>query len=97
LLQYVKDGEPEKVKVLQGKTKYNLAYYLQSTEVFARCFEIYLARIRKVDNSLLSPTKGFAYPEDEELEVLIESFYTTLIENLESRGNKIEERERKVS
>lgn len=50
--------------VLNGKTKYNKEYYLQPTEVFARCGEMYLVKVKHVDNSLVNPKKGFAYPDD---------------------------------
>ena len=78
---------------LNGRSKYNLSYYLQSTEVFARCFEMYLVRIIKVDNSLCARRPGIVYPEDDELNELIESFFSTFMVGL--RGESSNEKERR--
>lgn len=80
-----KSSETEK-KILKGSSKYNLKYYLQPTEVFARCFEMYVVRARNIDNSLCRPG-GFAYPEDEKLMVLIREYFDSLF--------TVEEAERK--
>ena len=66
-------------KKLKG-SKYNLNYYLTPTEVFARCGEIYLTRIRGVNNSLVEGAKGFAYPEDERLDDAIEEYFSELLD-----------------
>jgi len=67
-------------EVLNGKTKYNLDYYLTPTEIFARCFETYLCLIKGVDNSICpkSGVSGFAYPFDDEMLGAIKSFYDSL-------------------
>lgn len=75
LRDYVTTAKDTEVAVLKGKSKYNLDYYLQPTEVFARCFEMYVIRIRGIDNSLCRPNAGFAYPENERLMELIKDFY----------------------
>ena len=64
-------------KNLSGSGKYNLEYYLRPEEIFARCGEIYLQRIKKIQSSLLKPDleEMFAYPESEELEKLICGYY----------------------
>lgn len=80
-----KSSEAEK-KVLKGNSKYNLKYYLQATEVFARCFEMYVVRTKNIDNSLCRPG-GFAYPEDEKLMGLIKEYFDSLF--------AVEEAERK--
>ena len=79
LKEYVAKGKKEEVAVLKGKTKYNLQYYLMPTDIFARCFEMYVVRIRKIDNSLCKPESGFAYPEDEKLMYLITSFFDEIL------------------
>lgn len=64
------------------KGKYDLKYYQTPTEVFARCGEMYLVRHLGVDNSLVKPDEGlgFAYPDDEELNVLIKEYFDSFIE-----------------
>lgn len=79
LKNYMNIASGPQAEILKGKTKYNLQYYLMPTEVFARCFEMYVVRIRKVDNSLCKPESGFAYPEDEKLEELIKDFYDGIL------------------
>lgn len=75
-------GEMNKDKsvsaVLKGKSKYNLEYYLQETEVFARCFEMYVVHVRQIDNSLCRP-ESFAYPKDDKLIELIRKFYDGIL------------------
>ena len=66
-------------KKLEGKSKYNLAYYLTPTEIFARCGEIYMVRVLGVDNSLVKPEEDFAYPKDEQLEKLIAEYFNEMI------------------
>ena len=67
---------------LKGRGKYNLSYYLQATEVFARCFEMYLIRYMKIDNSLCKPAFGVEYPEDDMLNELVKIFYMNLLKTL---------------
>ena len=63
---------------MEGKTKYNLAYYLTPTEIFARCGEMYMVRILNVDNSLVKPEKGLEYPEDEQLDSMIAAYFNAM-------------------
>lgn len=68
-------------KLLEGKGKFNKEYYLQSSECFARCGEIYLVRICGIDNSIVKPdekTSGFAYPRNEKLEESIKEYFDAL-------------------
>ncbi len=63
---------------MNGRGKYNREYYLSSSEVFARCGEIYLTRICGVNNSVVKPDEsacGFAYPRDQRLEESIKQFF----------------------
>jgi len=80
---------------LLGSTKYNLKYYLEPTEIFARCGELYFTRIQGVDNSLLKPEYNFAYPKDEQLMKLIGEFYGTLF-GRENAVDEIEDERRKA-
>ncbi|WP_294240707.1 hypothetical protein [Pseudobutyrivibrio sp.] len=68
--------------VLKGK--YNESYYLQKTEAFARCFEMYVSRVLGVQNSICKPDSkmDFAYPFDEKLEAEINKYYKVLFEQL---------------
>ena len=87
LKEYQKKGSETEKKVLKGSSKYNLKYYLQPTEVFARCFEMYVVRTRNIDNSLCRPG-GFAYPEDEALMMLIKGYFDELFAVKEERKEK---------
>ena len=40
-------------KQLRGKSQYNLEYYSTPTEMFARCFELYVYYVWGEDSSLL--------------------------------------------
>lgn len=63
--------------------KYNLSYYLEPTEIFARCGELYLVH-KGVNNSLASPDKtiGFAYPEEEKFLCMVEEYFDKLLPTL---------------
>lgn len=80
ILKTIKE-DPDLEKQLFKKSKFNLSYYLQPTEIFARCGEIYLAKICKIDNSLIKPSMdfSFAYPDSDRLCQLIEEYYTKLL------------------
>ena len=81
-------GQREK---LEGTSKYNLNYYLTPTEVFARCGEIYMTRIRSVNNSLCRPEDGFAYPPKEGNEALYEligEYYDRLLDYNPEKGRE---------
>lgn len=71
---------------LSKSGKYNLKYYFQPVEIFARCGEMYLKRIKGVKSSLLKPTLDelFAYPETDEfnemIRVYFDSFHDRLLE-----------------
>ena len=68
------DKDPVRVK-MEGKSKYNISYYLTPTEIFARCGEMYLIRSLGVDNSLVKPEGGIAYPEDTKLMELVKDYF----------------------
>ena len=60
---------------IQGNSKYNKSYYLQPTEVFARCGEMYLVRVKEIDNSVVKTRDNFAYPNDEKLLAFITEYF----------------------
>lgn len=53
-------------KKLHSSCKYNISYFKKEKEVFARCFEIFIASYVKLDNSLIKDMekKTFAYPQE---------------------------------
>lgn len=76
------DKDPVLRKILEGKGKFHKEYYLQSSECFARCGEIYLVRICGIDNSIVKPdeqTSGFAYPRNKELEESIKEYFDAFL------------------
>lgn len=74
------DNEGGCKEKLSGKGKYNMDYYLAPTEVFARCWEIYIMRIQGLDFTLCKPDKedDFAYPKDQQLEEYIKYYFDNL-------------------
>ncbi len=64
--------------------KYNLGYYFQPVEIFARCGEMYLQRIKGVKSSLLKPTPDelFAYPETDEFNEMIRIYFDSFHDRL---------------
>ena len=67
-------------KKMEGCSKYNINYFFRRAEIFARCGEIYLMRILKAESSLLQPNLGYAYPESEALDSLIQGYYQPLLQ-----------------
>ncbi|WP_113675755.1 hypothetical protein [Vallitalea guaymasensis] len=63
----------------EGNSKYNRNYYLQNTEVFARCFEIYIRIILQVDNSLCGNCKSIVYPSDKLILKLIGDYFNNIL------------------
>lgn len=62
-----------------GNTKYNKSYYTNTSEIFARCLELYLVSIRLVRNSLVVLDEGFAYPKEKSLLTEIEIFFNEFL------------------
>jgi len=61
----LEEGNPLHAQ-MNGKSKFNLGYYFQPTEIFARSGEIYLNQ-KGIKNSFLKESyKGFQYPNDAE-------------------------------
>lgn len=75
------EKEPSSIKEkMNGRSKYNISYYFRRAEIFARCGEIYLLRVHKAESSLLQPSLGYAYPESETLDSLIQDYYQSLLQ-----------------
>lgn len=75
----------DKKDMLKGK--YNVKYYETPTEVFARCFEIYVHRIIGMDNSIIDDCTGFAYPDDPGLNKMIKGYFQEIL-NAEGGAKK---------
>lgn len=69
--------DPQRIR-WEGNTKYNRGYYFTPTEIFARCFEIYLYRIKKIESSLIDECNEIYYPVDSEFEESIERYFDEL-------------------
>lgn len=83
LLHKLPDGDPMKILLL-GRSKYNLDYYSQPSEIFARCGEMYFTCCHQIKNSLLKPKEGIQYPrEDDVLLLMIEDYYSKIFPVLE--------------
>lgn len=75
-------------KLKNSNRKYNLTYFKRSTEVFARCGEIYLSRILGINSILLNTERNeFAYPHDTKLERLIKEYFDDLF-NMKREENE---------
>lgn len=79
----MKNASEEQKRVLQGKSKYNLSYYLIPTEIFARCGEMYMVRHRKVNNSLVKDDGEFGYPKDDILDRMISRYFDAMFNESE--------------
>lgn len=75
-IENMEDGSALKIQ-LTGNSKYNADYFLEPTEIFARCGEIYLMRILEISSSLCKVEKRemFAYPDTEELNAEIQKYF----------------------
>lgn len=74
------------LKQWNGNTKYNRDYYLEPTEIFARCGEMYLTHIKQVSNSLVNPDyNGFAYPNNAELLNLIDNYFSKVLPEISNK------------
>lgn len=72
------DGDPMRERLL-GHSKYNLDYYCQPTEIFARCGEMYFTSCHQIKNSLLKPEEGIQYPrEDDVLLLMLKDYYSKI-------------------
>lgn len=72
---------------LNRKGKYGIHYYLRKAEIYARCGEIYVSRILKVESSLLKPNDeiSFAYPADGVLDELITKYFKKFLKELSEK------------
>lgn len=81
LLEYMRKDDGFS-KTMNGKTKYNLDYYLKPTEVFARCFEIYCVRVLNISNSIVKQEFGLPYPMDEVFIEYIKEYFEDVFTSL---------------
>lgn len=81
-LNYMMESDSVVRNQLNGTGKYNLAYYLEPTEIFARSFELYLSKCKMVNNSLLPEEFTWAYPVDSTFLDAVEKYYDSLFERL---------------
>ncbi len=60
-----------------GKSKYNSAYFLRPTEVFARSFELYLSEVKGIRSSFLKPDYHRAvYPTNQNYITVVEKYFS---------------------
>lgn len=72
----------EVAKTTSFTGKYNLSYFCTPTEIFARSFELYNAKIKGIHNSLLPQKFGVEYPQDEEFMATVRAYFDTLLKTL---------------
>ena len=77
IMQYPEDN-PIRVRHF-GNTKYNMDYFFENTEVFARSAEMYFASTFNGDSSLVEDQFSVYYPDDKELRELIEKYFMNLL------------------
>lgn len=82
----LRDAVKEHGIILKGK--YNMSYYCEATEIFARCGELYITHCLGVDNSLVN-ANGFAYPDDEDMIEQIRNYFDPLF-HLNSRSVNVD-------
>ncbi|WP_240416680.1 LPD1 domain-containing protein [Paenibacillus periandrae] len=67
-----------------GKTKFNRDYYFQPTEVFARSFELYLTKCKKIESSFLKENYDSPiYPSDATYLEVIQTYFDDLFASCE--------------
>lgn len=75
------ERNPQLREELSQRSKYNLAYFLEPTEVFARSFELYLSKCKGVHNSLVPTEFNNKYPSGPEYLALTERYFDALLNN----------------
>ena len=86
LMESLRSDMAEYKRIYESKSKYNLSYYLLHTEAFARCFEIYVARVLGLNTSLckMDEKLGWAYPKSERLTESIKEYFDSLLATVNS-------------
>lgn len=75
-------GDDKTKKQMASGSKYNASYYKQPTEVFARCFELYMSCCLKVNSSLVPLPESFqksVYPMDAAFLSMVENYFAKLL------------------
>ena len=85
----ITDALKKSGKVLKGK--YSLKYYLTPTEVFARCFEMYVTRCLGLTSSLCKQEEDWAYPEEEKLMQQVKGYFDRLLQQFVTVNQTTEE------
>lgn len=76
--------DSDAAKMLLGKTKYRLSYFIEPTEIFARSFELYLVKIKGVCNSLTPPDTelNWQYPTDDTFLAAVKFYFDNLLADM---------------
>jgi hypothetical protein len=70
-----------KATMTKGNSKYNYKYYSQSTEIFARSFELYVANVLGVVSSIVPDTfNPMVYPDTEDFLEEIAKYFNALFD-----------------
>lgn len=70
----------ELMKMWNGNSRYNKAYYTNPVEIFARSFEVYMSN--RINNSLKPDTSSFAYLDDENYVKEVNKYFDELMKEL---------------
>jgi len=65
---------------MKGNSKYNYSYYTTPTEIFARCFELYVSRILGVKNSIVPCEFTWVYNQNDTFLGMVEEYFNRLLE-----------------
>jgi len=79
-------------KRMESSTKYNLDYYSLPTEIFARSFELYVAKVLGVRNSIVPDTFSDVYPDNDGFLREVENYFSSLF-----KVDMQQDEERKIS
>ena len=79
-LDKVLEQDEDLKKKLNSSGKYNRAYYTMPTEIFARCFELYVSQCLGVRNSIVPATfhNPAIYPTDAKMLDMISAYFSNL-------------------
>lgn len=93
-VKHLDDDHPFKVR-WEGKTKYNAAYYLQPTEIFARSFELYLWKKGIQTSFLKKEYEGPEYPKDDKYLKAVTAYFDELFSFFKPEEPKKEQQQNK--
>jgi hypothetical protein len=93
-VKHLDDDHPFKIR-WKGNTKYNAAYYLQPTEIFARSFELYLWKKGIQTSFLKKEYEGPEYPKDEKYLKAVTAYFDELFSFFKPEETKKEQEQNK--